>query len=94
MYRHLFLLLLPFSLVAGPKSALESGRREVLRACTSCHTLAVIAAQQLSREEWSVELRKMMKMGAKVRNREAVLDFLTSQYGEPKPTTPDDLRPQ
>ena len=85
------LLLLPLPLVlfaaspTAPSSRQEAGRREVLRSCQKCHTLDVVAVQKLSREDWADELRKMVKMGARVREREAVLDFLAAKYGEEPP---------
>ena len=54
---------------------------ELKRTCTRCHGLDVIRAQRLSREEWERELDKMSSMGAKIRNRAALLDYLTRRYG-------------
>ncbi len=59
---------------------------ELKRTCTRCHSLDVVRAQRLSREEWENELDKMSSMGAKIRNRAALLDYLTRKYGpEVKP---------
>ena len=54
---------------------------ELKRTCTRCHALDVVRAQRLSREEWESELDKMSSMGAKIRNRTALLDYLTRKYG-------------
>ena len=90
------LLLLAAPLFAAPptQNSVEQGRREVLRTCQRCHDLAPVAAQRLSREEWNDELRKMISMGARLRNREAVLDFLTKEYGEQTPATAPASTPQ
>ena len=59
---------------------------ELKRICARCHGLDVVRAQRLSREEWERELDKMSSMGAKIRNRAALLDYLTRKYGpEVKP---------
>lgn len=59
---------------------------ELKRTCARCHKLDVVRAQRLSREEWERELDKMSGMGAKIRNRAALLNYLTRKYGpEVKP---------
>jgi hypothetical protein len=69
--------LLAFALTISPAKDLK-------RSCTRCHTLEVVRAQHLSREEWQQELNKMTAMGAKVSNREALLDYLSKKYGPRK----------
>lgn len=54
---------------------------ELKRTCARCHSLDVVRAQRLPREEWETELDKMSSMGAKIRNRAALLDYLTRKYG-------------
>jgi hypothetical protein len=54
---------------------------ELERSCTPCHKLDVVRRQRLERWEWSRELDKMTAMGAKVRNRKALLDYLVKNYG-------------
>ncbi|MEO8130800.1 MAG: hypothetical protein ABJF23_09340 [Bryobacteraceae bacterium] len=54
---------------------------ELKRTCTRCHNLDVVRAQRLSREEWEMELAKMSSMGANIKNRAALLDYLTRKYG-------------
>ena len=54
---------------------------ELRRTCTRCHNLDVVRAQRLSREEWETELNKMTSMGAKIKDRAALLDYLTRKYG-------------
>jgi hypothetical protein len=52
------------------------------RACTSCHPLDVVRAQRLERWEWSRELDKMSAMGAKIRRRRELLNYLAKTYGK------------
>lgn len=68
------------SMAAGPAM-------EMKRTCTRCHSLDVVRAQRLSREEWESELDKMGSMGAKIRNRAALLAYLTEKFG-PEPKRP------
>lgn len=84
----LFVLIALSTLAAPPAAITDVGRKEVLRSCQRCHSLETVAAQHLSREEWGDELRKMTAMGARIRNRDAVLDFLAQKYGELPPPAP------
>ena len=54
---------------------------ELKRTCVRCHNLDVIRAQRLSREEWATELDKMAAMGAKIKDRAALLNYLARRYG-------------
>ena len=68
-----------------------SPQTELRKTCTRCHDLEVIRAQRLTRQEWRTEVRKMERMGAVVRNREELLDYLAKKYGrragQPAPGT-------
>lgn len=66
------------------KPPLAKGRKEMLAACRSCHPLNVIELRRFDREDWDSVLRKMTSLGAKIRNREALLDYLVAAYGEKK----------
>ena len=68
-------------LLAGAGSKTPTGKVLLQRSCTACHSLDAIQARRLSREDWSLELDKMISMGAKVRNRKALLDYLAATYG-------------
>lgn len=59
---------------AGPETQLKQN-------CSRCHKLNVVRAQHLSREEWQAELDKMTSMGAKIADRQALLDYLAKKYG-------------
>lgn len=80
-------LLLVFAILApaapAPKPAtLAAGRKEMLTACRNCHPLQVIELRRFPREDWDRVLVKMTELGAKIRNREALLAYLTARYGE------------
>ena len=62
-------------------------RVDLRKTCTRCHPLDVVRAQKLSREEWDDELRKMESMGAVVKNRESLLDYLARTYGVKRKAT-------
>jgi hypothetical protein len=60
-------------------------QQEVQRQCSRCHSLGVVRKQRLSREEWDDEVRKMEKLGAALKNREAVIAYLASKYSDQAP---------
>lgn len=64
---------------------LADGRKEMLRACQSCHPLDVIRGRRFPREDWDQVLRKMTNLGVKLRDREALLDYLSAVQGEKAP---------
>ncbi len=66
-------------LFATPKA--PDGKTLLQRTCTACHNLDAITARHLSREDWSLELDKMTAMGARIRNRKVLLDYLAATYG-------------
>jgi hypothetical protein len=68
-----------FSVVAA--GAAVDPAAQMKRTCTRCHNLDVVRAQRLSREEWATELEKMASMGARIKDRAALLDYLTRKYG-------------
>ena len=74
----LILAVLPLA-AATPRAV----RAEARRVCTRCHGWDVVRAQRLSRADWNAELRKMELMGARVSNRDALLDYLAATYAEP-----------
>ncbi|HZT28879.1 MAG TPA: hypothetical protein VFA33_03280 [Bryobacteraceae bacterium] len=77
---------LVFCWLLGGQALLHAGARarvtnQLKLTCTRCHSFDVVRAQRLSRAEWEEELAKMSRMGAKIENREAVLDYLSEHYG-------------
>jgi hypothetical protein len=49
--------------------------------CGTCHPLDPVRAARLSRGDWNRELEKMEAMGAKIRDRQALLNYLVEHYG-------------
>lgn len=49
--------------------------------CGTCHPLDPVRAARLSRDDWKRELEKMEAMGAKIRDRQMLLNYLTAHYG-------------
>jgi len=49
--------------------------------CGTCHPLDPVRAARLSRNDWARELEKMEAMGAKIRDRQVLLNYLTAHYG-------------
>lgn len=77
----IFALGLAAPLLAANGKTARPGEVLLQQSCTACHTLSAIKERPRSREDWSLELDKMVTMGAKIRNRKALLDYLSSAYG-------------
>ena len=58
--------------------------RDLERTCGTCHPMDPVREAKLSREDWGLELDKMRVIGAKVKNRKVLLDYLVSHYGPAK----------
>lgn len=83
MWRLLFWACLAmFPAWSAPKSSakLAAGKKQMLAACQGCHPLQTIELRRFSREDWDSVLRKMTSMGAKVKDREALLEYLAATY--------------
>lgn len=74
--------------LAADQAALERGQKEEGRVCLPCHSLRLIHSQRLSKATWNKELDKMAGWGAKYQDREALLEYLSANYGDDKPMTP------
>ncbi len=63
----------------GPAKAL------ILRSCTECHGVDKITKQRKTEAGWSVSVKDMVRLGAKLRSEEAasVIAYLTKHYGQP-----------
>lgn len=75
--------------MAADQATLERGQKEESRDCLPCHSLRLIHSQRLSRATWNKELDKMGGWGVKYTDREALLEYLTANYGDDKPLVPD-----
>lgn len=60
------------------------GKAVVERACSECHAATIVMGRHMNREQWGVEVRKMMEEGAKLTAAEytQVVDYLVKNYGE------------
>jgi mono/diheme cytochrome c family protein len=75
-------------LLAADPAAIERGRAEEKRACVACHGLRIIHVQRISRAAWERELDKMARWGAPIKDRAALLEYLTANFGDDKPMPP------
>lgn len=74
------------SAAAAPRAPFSE--KDLERTCGTCHPMDPVREAKLTREDWGLELDKMQVMGAKIKSRRVLLDYLTAHYGPPKLTTP------
>jgi len=67
------------------EALVAKGAAEERKACVGCHSARISSTQRLSRAGWEKELDKMVRWGAKVAEREALLAYLVDKYGDDKP---------
>jgi hypothetical protein len=70
------------------KAALDKGQKEAALACLPCHSLRLVQSQRLSRAAWGKEIDKMTGWGAKITDRDALLEYLAANFGDDKPAAP------
>ena len=84
------LLFVSFTLASAQSKGLPPGpmQAKVKAACTQCHAASKITSQHKTRQEWSVQLDKMVGLGAEVPDsqRAAILNYLTKNFGPEKNT--------
>ncbi len=76
-----------------PRTLVESpGVEKVRAACMGCHDEALIVQQRLDRAVWTRSVDKMVRWGAPVppKDREAILNYLCTNYAEPAQPNPRD----
>ena len=66
------------------EALVAKGAAEERRACVGCHSLRISSTQRLSRAGWEKELDKMVRWGAKIAEREALVAYLVDKYGDDK----------
>ncbi len=81
--RFVLLLAVAGALPAAAQSTLDKGKAELNR-CAGCHGARIIATQRLSRGGWERELDKMVRWGAEIKERAALMDYLMAEYGDDK----------
>jgi mono/diheme cytochrome c family protein len=69
-------------------SVVARGEKEEARSCIACHSLRIVHSQRLSKAAWGRELDKMAGWGAKVEEREPLLEYLAANFGDDKPPQP------
>ncbi len=77
--------LLAARFLGADQAVLERGQKEESRSCIPCHSLRLIHSQRLSKAAWTKELDKMAGWGTTVSDREALLEYLMSNFGDDKP---------
>ena len=78
-------LSLAMSALAADPETIIRGQKQEARSCIPCHGLLIIHTNRLSRTAWNRELDKMTNWGAKVEEREALLEYLAANFGDDKP---------
>jgi hypothetical protein len=73
---------------AADPAVLEKGKAEEKRSCLGCHGLRIVQSQRLSRGTWERELDKMVRWGAVIKEREALMEYLVANFGDDKPIPP------
>src|ERR1700680_1428058 len=65
----------------------ERGKELVEDVCTYCHSLAKLAGQELSKEEWRDLIKGMIFEGAPVTDEEfsVIVDYLAKNFGKKDP---------
>ncbi len=71
--------------IAADPQLIEKGREEEKRQCVACHGLRIINVQRLPRAGWERELDKMIRWGATLNDRKALMEYLVANYGDDKP---------
>ena len=77
--------------LCADQALMERGRKEEARSCVACHSLRLIHSQRLSKATWDKEIGKMDGWGAKVKDRDALLEYLSAEYGNDKPAPQPDM---
>jgi mono/diheme cytochrome c family protein len=64
---------------------LERGEKEEAHNCVACHSLRLVHSQRLAQAAWGRELDKMAGWGTNIADREALLAYLSANFGNDKP---------
>jgi hypothetical protein len=70
---------------AAQDTAMEAGRKLEQASCTPCHSLRLVDSQRLTAPAWTKEVDKMIGWGAIVRDRKALIEYLSTNYSGVKP---------
>ena len=72
-------------------SVVARGEKEAARSCIACHSLRIVHSQRLSKAAWGRELDKMAGWGTKVEDRDALVEYLATNFGDDKAPQPPAL---
>ena len=72
-------------------SVVARGEKEEARSCIACHSLRIVHSQRLSKTAWGRELDKMAGWGTKVEDRDALVEYLATNFGDDKAPQPPAL---
>jgi mono/diheme cytochrome c family protein len=86
--RIFLLLAIAAAAYAADPALIAKGATEERKACVGCHSARISSTQRLSRTGWERELDKMVRWGARIDDREALLAYLLDKYGDDKPAAP------
>jgi mono/diheme cytochrome c family protein len=64
---------------------MEAAKKEEQQECIACHGLRFIHTQRLSKAAWQKELDKMAGWGAEMKDKQLLLDYLSTEYSDAKP---------
>ena len=78
-------LTLAVSAHAADPETIARGQKAEARSCIPCHGLMIIHTNRLSRAAWNRELDKMANWGGKLQDRDALLEYLVTNFGDDKP---------
>ena len=70
---------------AATTEVIERGKAEERRSCIACHSTRITHSQRLARGAWEKELDKMARWGSVIKDREALLEYLATDFGDDKP---------
>ncbi len=76
---------------AADQATLDKGQKEAASSCAPCHSLRLVQSQRLSKATWNKELDKMIGWGAKIEDRDALLEYLVANFGDDKPASPPSM---
>lgn len=71
-------------LYSADQAQVEKGKEEEKRQCVACHGLRIINIQRLPKAGWERELDKMIRWGATLNDRKALMEYLVANYGDDK----------
>jgi len=78
-------LVLAINAHAADPETIARGQKAEARSCIPCHGLMIIHTNRLSRAAWNRELDKMANWGGKSPDRDALLEYLVTNFGDDKP---------